>query len=207
MPASRSSQPTRIIEPRSPNAPRAQIPKLDELPLVIETPRLVLRPQREDDADAFFRYTQDPELTKYVTWAWHGTLDEARAWQRDRLAQCATGKRMLWTIEKDGAPIGSMSLREITWLWNSMRVDRADLGFWVGRPLWGQGVITEAASATVRWAFDTLGLHKLTANCFEENAGSRRVLEKLGFRQLCRIEEDAWRDGRWLARLLFERTR
>lgn len=189
------------------DAPRAPIPKLAELPLVIETRRLVIRPQVEADAEAFFEYTKDPELTKYVTWASHATLDEARAWQRERLDQCASGKRMLWTIEKDGAPIGSVSLRDITWLWNALRIDRADLGFWVARPLWGHGFMTEAASAAARWALDTYGLHKLTASCFEGNVGSQRVLEKIGFRLLCRIEADAWRDGRWMTRLLFERTR
>ena len=78
------------------------------------------------------------------------------------------------------------------------------MGYWIARPFWGKGLMTEAATLATRWAFDTLGLHKVTIMCFEGNTGSRRVIEKVGFRFLCRSEEDTWRDGKWHAHLRYE---
>ena len=61
-------------------------------------------------------------------------------------------------------------------------------------------------TAATRWAFETLGLHKVTIGCFEPNIGSRKVIERVGFRYLSRHEEDVWKDGRWLAHLRYELT-
>lgn len=59
---------------------------------------------------------------------------------------------------------------------------RAGIGYWLARPYWGQGIMTGAVGAYVRYAFDELGLLRLTAHTFTSNVGSARVLEKNGFK-------------------------
>jgi ribosomal-protein-alanine N-acetyltransferase len=59
--------------------------------------------------------------------------------------------------------------------------DRAELGYWVGVPFWGNGYCTEAARALLHHGFERLGLRRIYASCFINNPASRRVLEKLGF--------------------------
>jgi RimJ/RimL family protein N-acetyltransferase len=86
----------------------------------------------------------------------------------------------------------------------ALRLDRAEMGYWIARPFWRKGLMTEAATAATRWAFETLGLHKVTITCFDGNVGSQRVIEKVGYRFLCRSEEDVWRDGKWHAHLRYE---
>jgi ribosomal-protein-alanine N-acetyltransferase len=184
--------------------PRAKIPTLSELPLVIETPRVKLRPQVESDADAFFPYVSDPELTRMVTWAPHTEIAQTREWLTKAGEMVAAGTDMIWTIEHEGAPVGCLGLHGITWALRALRVDRAEMGYWIARPFWGKGLMTEAATAATRWAFETLGLHKVTIMCFEANVGSRRVIEKIGYRFLCRAEDDVWRDGQWHAHLRYE---
>jgi [ribosomal protein S5]-alanine N-acetyltransferase len=184
--------------------PRSNIPKLSELPLVIETPRVKLRPQVETDADAFFPYVTDPEVTKHVTWAPHQSIDETREWLRKSAESLAAGTDMVWTIEHEGAPVGCVGLHGIMWGLRAVRRDRAEIGYWLARPFWGKGLMTEAATLATRWAFETLGLHKVTVGCIEPNVGSRRVIEKVGFRYLCRYEEDMWRDGTWYPHLRYE---
>jgi [ribosomal protein S5]-alanine N-acetyltransferase len=66
--------------------------------------------------------------------------------------------------------------------------------------------MTEAATAVVRVAFETIGLHKVTTTCFVDNHASRRVIEKVGFRFVGRAEDDLWRDGRWITHLCYELT-
>ena len=61
--------------------------------------------------------------------------------------------------------------------------DAAELGYWLAPDAWGNGFATEAATAVLRFAFDTLGLSRLTSGHAENNPASGRVLAKLGFRE------------------------
>jgi [ribosomal protein S5]-alanine N-acetyltransferase len=186
--------------------PRADIPKLAELPLAIETPRLRLRPLVASDADAIWPHASDPELSKLMSWSAHRDIDETRAFVASQAEALANGTDVTWAIQKDGETCGAIGLHSIRWHLRAWRVDRAVLGYWIARPLWGQGLVTEAAQAVIGWAFETAGFHKVTVGCLEENVGSRRVIEKLGFRFLGRAEEHMWRDGSWHPHLDYELT-
>ena len=60
--------------------------------------------------------------------------------------------------------------------------ERAELGYWIGVPYWGQGFATEAASAAIAFGFETLRLNRIHASHFAGNTASQRVLEKIGMR-------------------------
>jgi ribosomal-protein-alanine N-acetyltransferase len=83
----------------------------------------------------------------------------------------------------------------------------ANLGYWMGRPYAGQGLMTEAVSLVVPFAFNTLGLHRIHAAFLPSNAASRRVLEKSGFREEGYAENYLQIDGRWCDHVLFGLTR
>ena len=57
----------------------------------------------------------------------------------------------------------------------------AEIGYWLGRDYWGQGLCTEAVVEVVEYGFDTLGLHRIFAQHIARNGASARVLEKAGF--------------------------
>ena len=59
---------------------------------------------------------------------------------------------------------------------------RAELGYWIGVPYWGDGYATEASRALVDYGFGTLGLHRIFASHFANNPASARVLRKIGMR-------------------------
>jgi [ribosomal protein S5]-alanine N-acetyltransferase len=67
-----------------------------------------------------------------------------------------------------------------------LRIDsdhrRAELGYWIGVPYWGNGYATEAAKAVVKYGFGTLGLHRIFASHFTNNPASAKVLRKIGMR-------------------------
>jgi RimJ/RimL family protein N-acetyltransferase len=73
---------------------------------------------------------------------------------------------------------------------------KAELGFWLTPPLWGQGIMTEAARAVVRFGFEELALNRIFAGHFEGNHASRRVQKKLGFRYEGVLRQDVVKDGR-----------
>ena len=58
-----------------------------------------------------------------------------------------------------------------------------EIGYWIGKPYWGQGLSTEAAKAIIKEARETLGIKALMAGAFADNPSSLRVLEKLGFKR------------------------
>ena len=80
------------------------------------------------------------------------------------------------TRAEDGALLGAIGL-EI-----NAEMQRAELGYWIGKPYWNHGYCTEAAQAVVRFAFDVLGLRRVFANHFGRNAASGRVMQKAGMR-------------------------
>jgi [ribosomal protein S5]-alanine N-acetyltransferase len=186
--------------------PRSKIPRLAELDLVLVTSRLRLRPIEEADAGDLWPYVADPQLPRMMSWAAHTDRSETLAFIRHVQAEHAAGTGITWAIEHDGRAVGCIGLDGIQYAMRAWRVDRAELGYWIAPPLWNKGLVTEAAHAVVRCGFDTIGLHKVTVSSFVENLGSRRVIEKLGFRAIGRSEDDVWRDGRWWSLLRYELT-
>ncbi len=186
--------------------PRSTIPKLSELPLELETPRLMLRPYTERDVDDIWPYVSDPEFPKAMSWAAHTDRSETVAWVEQVQKSIADNTGVAWAIVHDGKVAGTISLEGIRWEMRAWRVDRGEIGYWLAPPLWNKGLMTEAAHQVLLFAFDTVGLHKVTIGCLETNVGSRRVIEKVGFRPVGRQDEDVWRDGAWHAHLRYELT-
>jgi [ribosomal protein S5]-alanine N-acetyltransferase len=58
--------------------------------------------------------------------------------------------------------------------------NHAELGYWIGKPYWGQGYCTEAAKEILRYGFEVLGLHRIHSGHFSHNPASRRVMQKIG---------------------------
>lgn len=66
--------------------------------------------------------------------------------------------------------------------------NEAELGYWIGVPYWGRGFAQLAAKAAVQYAFGSLKLARVRANCFTSNAASSRVLAKVGMHRIDVLE-------------------
>jgi RimJ/RimL family protein N-acetyltransferase len=134
------------------------------------SPRLVFRCWSEADVDLAVALWGDPEVTRLI-----GAIDP-----RARLAQEIATHRdhgiQYWPIflASDGAHVGCAGLRP-------RDADTLELGFHLTRAHWGRGLASEAARATIAFAFDTLRVRALFAGHHPDNEASRRVLAKLGF--------------------------
>jgi len=186
--------------------PRPAIPVLAKLDLVLETERLRLRPFSHADLDDLWPVVSDPEFPKHMSWRAHADRAETASFIDAANARVTEGTGVTWAIEHAGHAIGCIGLEGMVWGMRALRVDRAELGYWLAPAHWKRGLISEAADAAVRCGFHTIGLHKITVGCFVENLASRRVIEKLGFRPVGRLEDDVWRDGRWWSHLRYEMT-
>ena len=85
----------------------------------------------------------------------------------------------------------------------SPRAHRVEFGYWLARPYWGQGIMTDAVRAYVSYAFTELNLLKLTAHVFAENVASARVLEKNSFKLEGKLRQHFLKDGRLLDALSY----
>ena len=146
--------------------------------MTIKTKRLLLRPWREEDADDLYTYARDPEVGPPAGWPPHKSVVESRAILRTVLSAPET---YAVCVQEDGRAIGSIGLKmgDATDMTN--RADECELGYWIGKPFWGQGLIPEAARALLRRAFEELGMKTVWCGYYDGNVKSRRVQEKLGF--------------------------
>ena len=144
---------------------------------MLETERLLLRPWQEADADALYQYASDPDIGPPAGWPPHTGVENSREIIRNVLAVPETYALCL----KGGAPVGSVGLKLKGSTDMTDRDDECELGYWIGKPFWGQGLIPEACRALLRYAFETLGMRAVWCGYYDGNEKSRRVQEKLGF--------------------------
>lgn len=142
------------------------------------TPRLILRAPTMTDMPVFVRLLNDWEVVKNLGPVEHPyTNDLFRAYlaRTDKERRAGTDFAMAVTRAMDGAFLGIVSVHR------HATDPTAELGYWYGRPYWGQGYATEAARPMLRFAFEDLGVEAVTSGFFVDNPNSGHVLEKLGF--------------------------
>jgi len=171
---------------------------------VLTGPRVRLRPPALGDVTSFSRWFADYEIVRY--W-WMGDVPWARqpriAAVRVFLGAWFMPNTVVWTIEREGRPIGHCHIREID------RVNgRASTALLIGeRSEHGKGIAQEAIALRSEFAFRTLRLHKLKTSTQAMNEAGRRMLEKSGYRLVGSAREDAHIDGERRDVLLFELLR
>ena len=144
----------------------------------LRTERLTLRPYSRADASRVAELAGDRDVaattlriphpyTRAMAEEWIATL--AGAYDEGRAATFAI------TLASDGV-IGSIAL--------SLHLDhhRGELGYWIGKPYWGKGYATEAAHTILSYAFDDLGLHRVSAHYMTGNEASGAVMRKVGMK-------------------------
>lgn len=147
--------------------------------MILETRRLILRPWEEEDAAALYPYASDPRVGPAAGWPVHTSVENSREIIRNVLAVPETYA----VVRKEtGEPVGSIGLMRPPEGNVPMEPGEAELGYWIGVPYWGQGLIPEASEELLRHGFEELDLHTIWCGYFQGNEKSRRVQEKLGFR-------------------------
>ena len=144
---------------------------------MMETVKLILRPWREDDAETLYKYARDPEVGPPAGWPPHTSVENSR----DIIRTVFSAPETYSVCLKDGTPIGYVGLKLKGSTDMTDRDDECELGYWIGKPFWGQGLIPEASRELLRHAFEDLGMQAVWCGYYEGNEKSKRVQEKLGF--------------------------
>ncbi|HEY7166859.1 MAG TPA: GNAT family N-acetyltransferase [Candidatus Binatia bacterium] len=144
-------------------------------PQTFDTPRLQLRKPLVRDAEVIFQqYAQDSEVTRYVSWRSHATVEETRQFLRSCLDAWKESKSFHWVIVRKGDQqlAGMISARVENHRW--------ELGYVLARPFWGHGYMTEVVKEIIEWAFRQPEIYRVWAVCDIDNVASARVMEKSG---------------------------
>ncbi len=144
----------------------------------IETERLILRAWQKSDALWLYEYAKDPAVGPAAGWPVHTSVQNSEEIIENVLSAPETYAVVL---KSEGHIIGSVGLKMGEQTDMTDRADEAEIGYWVGRPFWGQGIIPEAVRALENYAFTVLNLNKLWCGYYDGNEKSRRVQEKCGF--------------------------
>lgn len=146
--------------------------------VTLETPRLTLRRLTVEDGPAMYQnWASDPEVTRYLTWPAHTSVEGTRAYLADMFRQTEEPDMYDWGIvlKELGEPVGNISVVE--------RREKAaclQLGYSLGRRWWHQGIMSEAASRVIDFLFEEVGALRIEARYDTRNPHSGGVMEKCG---------------------------
>ena len=159
--------------------------------MILETERLVLRPWEEADAESLYEYARDERVGPVAGWQVHTSVENSRKIIK---AVLSVPENYAVCLKEDNRAIGCVGLT----LGKNSNLDlpenEGEIGYWIGVPFWGRGLIPEAVRELVRHAFVELNIHTLWCGYFDGNEKSKRAQEKCGF-----VYQRTDRDIHWRA--------
>jgi RimJ/RimL family protein N-acetyltransferase len=152
-----------------------------------------LRAMEPDDAAAQHRWFNDPEVVRLLAWRYPISLAALTARLDGAAPMAFAGPRFSVERRDTGELVGYVALRDVT-----PESRHAELDLVIGeRSAWGQGLGTDTAKAACAFAFDAVGLHRVSLWVLAENAAAVRAFEKAGFEHEGTARERFFTGGRW----------
>lgn len=164
----------------------------------VDTERLRLRPLALTDAGVLQGLQSDPEMMRYLTPdPWHADghpylAEESRLWLEWHVAMWDLEGYGFWAVEHKAGPefIGWLG---VTKVWAPPELMPAsEVGWFIDRRYWGQGLATEGAWEALRFAFGSVGLDRVIARYNAANVASGRVMEKIGMQLWREFPDPEW---------------
>lgn len=146
--------------------------------MTLNTQRLILRPWCENDAADLFEYAKDSDVGPIAGWPPHKNIQESL----DVIKNVFCGKECYAVcLKENNRAIGAVELKLNGHTDMTIRDDECELGYWIGKPFWGNGYIPEAVKELLRRAFEDLKMTTVWCGYYEGNKKSKRVQQKCGF--------------------------
>jgi ribosomal-protein-alanine N-acetyltransferase len=145
----------------------------------LETERLILRRFVMEDAEAMFQnWASDCEVTKFLTWLTHESVQTSKTVLEDWTAAYKSETSYQWAItlrEDERRPIGSIGAVKL-----DDTVSCVQIGYCLGRPWWHRGIMSEALRAVMDFFFSDVGANRVEARFDPRNLHSGMVMQKCG---------------------------
>lgn len=147
----------------------------------IETDRLILRRYVIEDADAMYtNWASDSEVTKFLTWQPHSSVEVSRGIIENWLKEYSDEKYYQWAIvlkDNGNEPIGDISVVHM-----KEDISMVHIGYCLGRAWWRRGIMSEALKAVTDFMFDTVEVNRVESRHDPMNPNSGKVMQKCGMK-------------------------
>lgn len=164
---------------------------------LLTTPRLELRACHSEHAEDLFPAMHNPEVSHYLAWPPHQSVEETREVLESLMAAHAMGRGYHWTIFYNGQGCGMVSLIDVRRTHRLWQLHVAEIAYWLAPECQNRGLATEAVLAIVEAAFLQLDFNRLLIMYTSENIPSSRIPNKLGFRYVGYERQMFKKDERW----------
>ena len=159
----------------------------------MRTQRLCFRQLTLDDKEAIFHYASDPEVTQYVLFPTHRSMDDTINFIQMNLQKYANHEIACWGVALNS---NSLLIGTADFVWWSPEHRKAEVGYCFAKEYWNQGYATEALQGLISFGFEYMDLNRIEARCFEVNKASSRVMEKAGMSKEGLLRESLLAKGR-----------
>lgn len=158
-----------------------------------------LRPWCDTDIPSLVKYANNRAVSRNLRsiFPYPYTQKDAEWWIQTRHED--TSRDLFFAIEVEGEACGGISCRRL----DDVYFKGAEIGYWLGEPFWGRGIMSEAVTLVAQAAFEQLDIVRIQAAVFGWNAASARVLEKAGFHFEARLERSVTKDGELTDQLMY----
>lgn len=156
----------------------------------IETERLILRRFTMEDAQAMFdNWASDDNVTRYLTWPTHTSIDVTRMVLENWVTSYEKDDFYNWAIELKalGQPVGNISVVR-----SSEHSRRVEVGYCMGKAWWHQGIMSEALQAVIGFLITEVGVNRVEARHAMENPRSGGVMKKCGMTYEGTLRQGGW---------------
>lgn len=157
-----------------------------------------LRQWKISDQDSLVKYANNFEISKNLTDAFPHpyTIDDAK-----RFIDMATNGNPthIFAIEVNGEAVGGIGIHPQS----DINRKNAELGYWLGQPFWGNGIISKAIPEIVKYGFDTFDIQRIYARPYGHNIASQKALEKNGFVLEAHIKQNLYKNDEYVDELIY----
>lgn len=161
-----------------------------------------LRKWKSTDAESFFKYANNPKIAANMRASFPLTLAEVKK-MVDNFCTDDEQQRCCWAIAIDGEAVGSIAI----FMKEDVYCKSAEIAYWLGEPIWGNGIMSEAITCLCQTAFEQYDVFRISAEPYAYNVGSRKALEKAGFVLEGTMKKSVYKDGNFYDSCLYALVR
>lgn len=165
--------------------------------LSVALPSVTLRPWQIEDLHDLVHVANNRNIAQYMTDGFPHPYTPANGLAFLHMATQNPGR--LWAITISGKAAGGIGYHPMTDIWQK----NAELGYWLGEPYWGNGILTEAVKKMTDYVFHQTQIERVFARPFGTNKASQRVLEKAGFKLEATIPNGFFKWGTYEDELIY----
>lgn len=144
---------------------------------MLSTERIILRPWNLSDASNLYKYASDPRVGPITGWPSHTSVK----YSEEIITNVFVSEQQYAICLKETPVIAIGSIEIMKPRHPFMEAKDAEVGYWIGIPFWGKGLVPEALREILRYSFEELGIETMWCGYYDGNRQSKIAQEKVGF--------------------------